>query len=366
MEQNVYVNANLSHYHDSADHRGNQRMELLLPQPPEPPIPLPPSHPYLQTNYPRKYDLRLTSEQGSARVRNLYAFKERQEGGDEDDDDDVDDDDDMDSGLEDSKSKARAGEERSSKGRKVVALVGTIANEAALKPQVAPTVVRTGRGSSSAGLTPEYREVLRKRRLEASKPRASVKVLDESDRSTANMLSSGVMAHTNKASKASLIANTGASAAAARKNQSNEKYARMPRNELLDLLFELFDQYPYWSIKGLRAKVQQPEVYLREVLTSIADLHKRGPYTGNWSLKPEFVEMRKQQDREANAAAAAAAAGMTNPLAPSGSGTSGLQSMSPNSASQDTLGRGTAQNDGATVKPEGDDDGEDLEMEEVV
>lgn len=70
----------------SPDHRGNQRMELLLPPQPEPAIPLPPSHPYLQTNFPRKYDLRLTSEQGSDRVRNLYAFRERLEGGDDDDD----------------------------------------------------------------------------------------------------------------------------------------------------------------------------------------------------------------------------------------------------------------------------------------
>jgi hypothetical protein len=40
--------------------------------------------------------MRLTSEQGSSKVRNLYAFKERIEGGDEDDDFDLSDDDDDD------------------------------------------------------------------------------------------------------------------------------------------------------------------------------------------------------------------------------------------------------------------------------
>lgn len=100
----------------SADHLGNQRMELLLPSAPEPAIPLPPSHPYLQTNYPRKYEMRLTSEQGSSRVKNLYAFRERMEGGEEDDDDDEDDEDeDM---SDDTKGKSKAGDAGKSKGRR--------------------------------------------------------------------------------------------------------------------------------------------------------------------------------------------------------------------------------------------------------
>lgn len=36
--------------------------------------------------------MRLTSEQEGARVRNLYAFRERLEGGDDDDEDDFDED----------------------------------------------------------------------------------------------------------------------------------------------------------------------------------------------------------------------------------------------------------------------------------
>ena len=88
----------------SPDHRGHIRMELSLPSEPEPAFPLPPSHPYLQTKYPREYDMRLSGEQGSSRVKNLYAFKERMEGGEDDDDDlsglsDDDDDDDKDIAL---------------------------------------------------------------------------------------------------------------------------------------------------------------------------------------------------------------------------------------------------------------------------
>lgn len=64
--------------------------------------------------------------------------------------------------------------------------------------------------------------------------------------------------------------------------------ARMPRNELLDLLFTHFEQAPYWALKSLTEHVQQPQVYLKEVLGDIARLVPRGPYQGMWTLKEEF------------------------------------------------------------------------------
>lgn len=350
-----------------ADHKGYQRMELHLPQEPEPAFPLPPSHPYLQTHYPRTYDMRLTSEQDGVRVRNLYAFKERLEGGDEDDDDD-----DLDSGAEDNKGKGRALSESLQgrpKGRRLVSMVGKIANEASVKPQVAPPIMRIG-GGAAAGITPEYRAVLRKRRLEAQKPKRSVKTLDESDKAQTNMLTSGVSAYTSKNPKTSFIAGVGAPINTGRKQPgaTTERFARLPRNELLDILFELYDQYPYWSMKGLRSRVQQPEVYLREVLQTIADLHKRGPYSGNWSLKPEYLEMRKQQEREtkSNAAASAALAGSI--------GTTSNLSQSQTTEAPSSVGgpsQGNAVNAGNKVKEEkaddddDEDDEEDLEMEDV-
>lgn len=95
-------------------------MELLLPPHPEPAFPLPPSHPYLQTNYPRRYEMRLTSELAASREKNLYSFKERMEGGEEDDDDlGSDDDDDDEVALRSIKRKStKAGEEGSKKGRR--------------------------------------------------------------------------------------------------------------------------------------------------------------------------------------------------------------------------------------------------------
>ena len=50
----------------------------------------------------------------------------------------------------------------------------------------------------------------------------------------------------------------------------HERMTRMPRNQLLDSLFALFREREQWPIKLLREKTQQPEVYLKEVLSEIA------------------------------------------------------------------------------------------------
>ena len=62
----------------------------------------------------------------------------------------------------------------------------------------------------------------------------------------------------------------------------------MPRNQLLDALFALFREREQWPIKVLREKTQQPEVYLKEVLSEIATLHRSGEFNGNWELMPSF------------------------------------------------------------------------------
>ena len=67
-----------------------------------------------------------------------------------------------------------------------------------------------------------------------------------------------------------------------------ERMARMPRNQLLDLLFGLYREREQWPLKVLREKTQQPEVYLKEVLSEIAFLHRSGEFNGSWELKGSF------------------------------------------------------------------------------
>ena len=72
------------------------------------------------------------------------------------------------------------------------------------------------------------------------------------------------------------------------KGQPFERMARMPRNQLLDELFRHFQERERWSIKVLRDRTQQPEAYLKEVLSEIADLNRSGEFNGTWELKPNF------------------------------------------------------------------------------
>lgn len=76
------------------------------------------------------------------------------------------------------------------------------------------------------------------------------------------------------------------------KNKNDGRAIRMPKKDLLDLLFRLFEEYEYWSMKGLKERTRQPESYLKESLESIANLIKKGPYTSKYNLKPEYRRLR--------------------------------------------------------------------------
>lgn len=66
--------------------------------------------------------------------------------------------------------------------------------------------------------------------------------------------------------------------------------ARMPRNQLLDMLFNLFRERPRWPIRILRERTQQPEAYLKEVLNEVAFLHRAGENSGMWELRESFKD----------------------------------------------------------------------------
>lgn len=76
------------------------------------------------------------------------------------------------------------------------------------------------------------------------------------------------------------------------RSKNEGRAIRMPQKDLLDLLFRLFEEYEYWSIKGLKERTKQPETYLKESLESIANLIKKGPYTSKYHLKPEYRRLR--------------------------------------------------------------------------
>lgn len=69
-----------------------------------------------------------------------------------------------------------------------------------------------------------------------------------------------------------------------------ERAARIPKNELLDMLFKLFKIQTHWAMKVLRERTKQPLDYLKETLEDIAVLHKSGPHTNTWSLQDSYAQ----------------------------------------------------------------------------
>ncbi|KAH7257207.1 transcription initiation factor IIF, beta subunit-domain-containing protein [Fusarium tricinctum] len=79
------------------------------------------------------------------------------------------------------------------------------------------------------------------------------------------------------------------------------KAARIPENQLLDLIFECFRQYQYWSMKALRQKLQQPDQYLRQVLEKIAVLNKSGRFANHYCLSDAYRDKGGAEAQEAAA-----------------------------------------------------------------
>lgn len=69
-----------------------------------------------------------------------------------------------------------------------------------------------------------------------------------------------------------------------------ERFARLERHELTDRLFALFNEKPYWSITALKATLQQPDTWLREVLKDVATLIREGKYANMWELKENWKD----------------------------------------------------------------------------
>ncbi|KAJ5114452.1 hypothetical protein NUU61_000211 [Penicillium alfredii] len=141
-----------------------------------------------------------------------------------------------------------------------------------------------GRASEEFNCLPveneEFRLISEKRALDALKPRKETVFIDK--------LPGKVLQSRN-----ALPGERGAFVQATRpikgKSQEN-KSTRMPQNELLDLIFQCFREFRYWPFKTLKAKLQQPEAYLKQTLEMVAHLVKSGDFAMTWELKPEATQ----------------------------------------------------------------------------
>ncbi|PFH47082.1 hypothetical protein AMATHDRAFT_68486 [Amanita thiersii Skay4041] len=153
----------------------------------------------------------------------------------------------------------------------------------------ARTTILTGRIKHECNLRPtfsaSYRKQMKERHMKYNTPVRQIRMIEEAGipggRGGVNRLSSGVG-----------VGAVGAFGDLTKKPKpakgTFERMARMPRNQLLDQIFTLFRDPPRWSIRALREKTQQPEAYLKDVLSEVAFLHRSGEFNGLWELKDNF------------------------------------------------------------------------------
>ena len=171
----------------------------------------------------------------------------------------------------------------------------------------ARTTILAGKVKHECNLRPvfteKYRKRVRARHREVNTRSRQIKMIEEvtSGRGSVNMLSSGVA---NTSAFSDLVVRIFARlfgifrliGCVPQKTKQKpakgqfERMARIPKNQLLDLLFKLFAERETWPIKLLREKTQQPEAFLKETLSDIAFLHRSGEHNGTWELKENFKE----------------------------------------------------------------------------
>jgi len=66
-----------------------------------------------------------------------------------------------------------------------------------------------------------------------------------------------------------------------------EKRIALPKEELLPLMFRLFQKQPRWRFAQLQKETDQPTQHLRGVLMEIASQNRAGPYKDLWELNKE-------------------------------------------------------------------------------
>ncbi|RPA85249.1 transcription initiation factor IIF, beta subunit [Ascobolus immersus RN42] len=155
---------------------------------------------------------------------------------------------------------------------KRTALVGTVRHECSIVP------------IESA----HYRNFMTERANRFLEPKFKTRRLEENE--VVNNLASGSLGRIVPTAFDNWIQPT-----ADKRKPQDQKAARMPKNELIDALFACFREYPYWPIKALKERLNQPEAYLKSTLEEIANLRKSGKFALKWCLKPEYVQHTPEQ-----------------------------------------------------------------------
>lgn len=72
------------------------------------------------------------------------------------------------------------------------------------------------------------------------------------------------------------------------RKDKNLKKTRKDKDDLKNDIFDLFSEKKFWTTKELVDKLDQPENYLKEVLSEICNYIKSGPKKGSFELKEQY------------------------------------------------------------------------------
>jgi hypothetical protein len=80
------------------------------------------------------------------------------------------------------------------------------------------------------------------------------------------------------------------------RKEKNLKKTRMEKEELKKEIFNLFSQRDYWTNKELVNTLDQPENYLKEVLSEMCNPIRSGPKKGCYELKNQYIRTKNEDE----------------------------------------------------------------------
>lgn len=111
-------------------------------------------------------------------------------------------------------------------------------------------------------LNDEYRQVMKLRNIESNRPRRTIQVVDTGSAG----IQVGLIPHVNE---------TELLLKKKRRFEPDSRKERLPKAEVMDLVFKAFEKFAHWSLKGLVDHTQQPTVCNRTARTVCSRLVAR-------------------------------------------------------------------------------------------
>jgi len=71
--------------------------------------------------------------------------------------------------------------------------------------------------------------------------------------------------------------------------RSVAKREKLPREELVSIISQMFMKKPAWTMREMEQGTEQPTAYLKEILTEMCEYLKAGPFKNHYHLKAEYL-----------------------------------------------------------------------------